>query len=85
LLRRAAAASAFGQHRDVHGNAPRFVGHIRSPKEGERYFALLKVNSLNFDLELLGERDKLSRGLGSFERRRMQLGSCWVNGLAAAR
>ena len=24
-------------------------GHIRSPKEGERYFALLKVNSLNFE------------------------------------
>src|SRR5882757_9018656 len=24
-------------------------GHIRSPKEGERYFALLKVNTLNFD------------------------------------
>ena len=22
-------------------------GHIRSPKEGERYFALLKVNTLN--------------------------------------
>jgi len=25
-------------------------GHIRSPKEGERYFALLKVNSLNFEI-----------------------------------
>ncbi len=24
-------------------------GQIRSPKEGERYFALLKVNSINFD------------------------------------
>ncbi|MDR3467278.1 MAG: transcription termination factor Rho, partial [Xanthobacteraceae bacterium] len=24
-------------------------GHIRSPKEGERYFALLKVNTLNFE------------------------------------
>ncbi|MBO6507205.1 MAG: transcription termination factor Rho, partial [Roseibium sp.] len=24
-------------------------GHIRSPKEGERYFALLKVNSINFE------------------------------------
>ncbi len=24
-------------------------GPIRSPKEGERYFALLKVNSINFD------------------------------------
>src|ERR1700740_109980 len=24
-------------------------GHIRSPKEGERYFALLKVNTINFD------------------------------------
>ena len=24
-------------------------GEIRSPKEGERYFALLKVNSLNFE------------------------------------
>ena len=24
-------------------------GHIRSPKEGERYFALLKVNMLNFE------------------------------------
>ena len=24
-------------------------GHIRSPKEGERYFALLKVNSVNFE------------------------------------
>src|SRR6202048_6555 len=24
-------------------------GHIRSPKESERYFALLKVNSLNFE------------------------------------
>lgn len=24
-------------------------GHIRSPKEGERYFALLKVNKINFD------------------------------------
>src|SRR5215510_9359885 len=24
-------------------------GQIRSPKEGERYFALLKVNSSNFD------------------------------------
>src|SRR5262245_12336713 len=23
-------------------------GHIRSPKEGERYFALLKVNTINF-------------------------------------
>jgi transcription termination factor Rho len=22
-------------------------GHIRNPKEGERYFALLKVNTLN--------------------------------------
>ncbi len=25
-------------------------GQIRSPKEGERYFALLKVNSVNFDV-----------------------------------
>jgi len=25
-------------------------GQIRSPKDGERYFALLKVNSINFDL-----------------------------------
>lgn len=25
-------------------------GEIRSPKEGERYFALLKVNKINFDL-----------------------------------
>src|SRR6187549_3312982 len=24
-------------------------GHIRSPKEGERYFALLKVNTINFE------------------------------------
>ncbi|MBU2580323.1 MAG: transcription termination factor Rho [Alphaproteobacteria bacterium] len=24
-------------------------GHIRSPKEGERYFALLKVNKINFE------------------------------------
>ncbi len=24
-------------------------GQIRSPKEGERYFALLKVNTINFD------------------------------------
>ena len=24
-------------------------GQIRSPKEGERYFALLKVNQINFD------------------------------------
>ena len=24
-------------------------GHIRSPKEGERYFALLKVNQINFE------------------------------------
>ena len=24
-------------------------GHIRSPKDGERYFALLKVNLINFD------------------------------------
>src|SRR5918912_663651 len=24
-------------------------GHIRSPKDGERYFALLKVNNINFD------------------------------------
>ncbi|MCB1475345.1 MAG: transcription termination factor Rho [Rhodobiaceae bacterium] len=24
-------------------------GHIRSPKEGERYFALLKVNAINFE------------------------------------
>src|SRR5437879_3604246 len=24
-------------------------GHIRSPKDGERYFALLKVNTLNFE------------------------------------
>ena len=24
-------------------------GHIRSPKDGERYFALLKVNSINFE------------------------------------
>ena len=24
-------------------------GHIRSPKEGERYFALLKVNTVNFE------------------------------------
>ncbi len=24
-------------------------GHIRSPREGERYFALLKVNKINFD------------------------------------
>ncbi len=24
-------------------------GHIRSPKEGERYFALLKVSTINFD------------------------------------
>ena len=24
-------------------------GHIRTPKEGERYFALLKVNTLNFE------------------------------------
>ncbi len=24
-------------------------GHIRSPKEGERYFALVKVNSINFE------------------------------------
>ncbi|MEM7619106.1 MAG: transcription termination factor Rho [Pseudomonadota bacterium] len=24
-------------------------GHIRSPKDGERYFALLKVNKINFD------------------------------------
>ena len=24
-------------------------GHIRSPKEGERYFALLKVNSVNYE------------------------------------
>ena len=24
-------------------------GQIRSPKDGERYFALLKVNSINFD------------------------------------
>src|SRR5262249_24434385 len=29
-------------------------GQIRSPKEGERYFALLKVNQINFD-----EPDKL--------------------------
>src|SRR3954464_610670 len=29
-------------------------GQIRSPKDGERYFALLKVNSINFD-----EPDKL--------------------------
>ncbi|HEY0569574.1 MAG TPA: Rho termination factor N-terminal domain-containing protein, partial [Xanthobacteraceae bacterium] len=24
-------------------------GHIRSPKDGERYFALLKVNTINFE------------------------------------
>jgi transcription termination factor Rho len=24
-------------------------GQIRSPKEGERYFALLKVNTINFE------------------------------------
>ena len=24
-------------------------GQIRSPKDGERYFALLKVNTINFD------------------------------------
>ena len=24
-------------------------GQIRSPKDGERYFALLKVNEINFD------------------------------------
>jgi transcription termination factor Rho len=27
----------------------RHGGRIRSPKEGERYFALLKVNTINFD------------------------------------
>jgi transcription termination factor Rho len=32
-------------------------GHIRSPKEGERYFALLKVNTLNFEDSLRQEGD----------------------------
>ena len=31
------------------GPATRFEGQIRSPKEGERYFALLKVNTINFE------------------------------------
>ena len=31
----------------AHGRHHR--GHIRSPKEGERYFALLKVNTINFE------------------------------------
>jgi transcription termination factor Rho len=32
-------------------------GHIRSPKEGERYFALLRVNTLNFEDGLRQEGD----------------------------
>ena len=35
-------------------------GHIRSPKDGERYFALLKVNTINFE-----EPDRKSTRLNS--------------------
>src|ERR1700681_2077810 len=31
------------------GTGDTVEGHIRSPKDGERYFALLKVNTINFE------------------------------------
>ena len=59
-------------------------GQIRSPKDGERYFALLKVNTINFDdpdklrhrinfdnLTPLYPDEKLKLELGRSDRRRI--------------
>ena len=42
----------------VSGGATRDTveGQIRGPKDGERYFALLKVNKINFDYLVSGTR-----------------------------
>jgi len=48
-------------------------GHIRSPKEGERYFALLKVNTLNFETPKIQAQGQLRQFDAVFPDQRFRL------------
>ena len=51
-------------------------GQIRSPKEGERYFALLKVNTINFeDPEKAAPQDQLRQPDAALSRRAAEDGA----------
>jgi len=61
-------------------------GKIRPPKEGERYFALLKVNDINYDLPENSRNKVLFENLTPLhakERMRMQIGNGSTEDLTA--
>ena len=58
-------------------------GQIRPPKDGERYFALIKVEAVNFDSLLVGACGGLGWWIGAGPRqarRRRRRGQCLACG-----